>query len=127
MHTYICLYVHVFTDVNAVLRVDESNITENSARLICELPCSSPDLRCKIFNFTACDMNIYVTNATHCVNGLMMLYVHKNLSNLNSGTTYNYCVIAINTTNMTEVGKPVCSSFTTDITPTDKRKYITHL
>ena len=35
------------------------------------------------------------------------------LNCLNSGTTYNYCVIATNTTNLVQVGEPVCSSFTT--------------
>ena len=35
------------------------------------------------------------------------------LNCLNSGTTYNYCVIATNTTNMVQVGEPVCGSFTT--------------
>ena len=35
------------------------------------------------------------------------------LSDLNSGTTYDYSVIAINTTNMVQVGEPLCGSFTT--------------
>ena len=35
------------------------------------------------------------------------------LNCLNSGTTYNYCVIATNTTNMVQVGELVCGSFTT--------------
>ena len=35
------------------------------------------------------------------------------LSGLNSDTTYSYCIVAINITNMMEVGEPVCGSFTT--------------
>ena len=35
------------------------------------------------------------------------------LNCLNSGTTYNYCVIATDITNMVQVGEPVCGSFTT--------------
>ena len=34
------------------------------------------------------------------------------LNCLNSGTTYNYCVIATNTTNMVQIAELVCGSFT---------------
>ena len=43
-------------------------------------------------------------------------------SKLKSGTTYNYSVVAINMSNMVEVGDPVCGTFKTqngsDITGT---------
>ena len=35
------------------------------------------------------------------------------ISGLNSGTTYNYCVILYNITDMMEVGEPMCGNFTT--------------
>ena len=52
------------------------------------------------------------------VTGSVMSYSYPTqaitLNCLNSSTTYNYCVIATNITNMVEVGKPLCGSFTTD-------------
>ena len=38
------------------------------------------------------------------------------LTNLTSGTTYNYCVVAVNMTDVMQVGDPVCGNFTTAIT-----------
>ena len=35
------------------------------------------------------------------------------LSGLNSDTTYEYCIVATDITNMMEVGEPVCDNFTT--------------
>ena len=32
---------------------------------------------------------------------------------LTSGTTYNYCVVAINVTDVMEAGDPVCGNFST--------------
>ena len=44
-----CVYINVSSiillGVNAILSVDEMDITENSATLTCELPCFSPNLR----------------------------------------------------------------------------------
>ena len=37
------------------------------------------------------------------------------LNCLNSGTTYNYCVVSTDGTNIVQVGEPVCGSFTTVI------------
>ena len=41
------------------------------------------------------------------------------LSGLNSDTTYNYCIVVTNITNMMEVGEPVCGSFTTQMVITE--------
>ena len=35
------------------------------------------------------------------------------VTGLNNDTTYNYCIVATNMTNMLAVGEPVCGSFTT--------------
>ena len=90
----------------------------DSATLICELPCFSPDLQCVISNLTTNNMNIKVPITTGPVTGSVMSYSYPTqaitLNCLNSSTTYNYCVIATNITNMVEVGKPLCGSFTTD-------------
>ena len=87
---------------------------ENSATLICELPCFSPRLKCVISHFIT---NVNVANISSDITGSVMAYSYPTqtitLSGLNSGTTYNYCVIATNTTSMMEVGEPVCGNFTT--------------
>ena len=51
------------------------------------------------------------------------------LSGLNSDTTYNYCIVAANITNMMEVGEPVCGSFTTQkiITETNEGNRILYI
>ena len=48
------------------------------------------------------------------VTGSAMAYSQSiTLNCLNSSTTYNYCVVATNATDMERVGEPVCGSFTT--------------
>ena len=93
---------------------------ENSTTLICELPCFSPRLQCVISRFVTSCTDVDETDYTSDITGSVMTYSYPTqtitLSNLNSGTTYNYCVIATNTTNtinMMEVREPVCGNFTT--------------
>ena len=61
------------------------------------------------------DVNAASTNGR--VSSSVMPYSYPTqtvtLNCLNSSTTYNYCVIATNTTNMVQIGEPVCGSFTT--------------
>ena len=65
---------------------------------------------------TSCT-DVNVTYSTSYITGSLMAYSYPTqtitLSDLNNDTTYNYCIIATNTTNVMAVGKPVCSSFTT--------------
>ena len=109
------MFVHI--GVNAIFSVDETNITENSVMLISELPCNSSNLECVISNFTVNNMDVNVTNSTSVITGSLMTYSYPthtiSVTGLNSDTTYNYCIIAINMTNMTEVGEPMCGNFTT--------------
>ena len=90
---------------------------KNSATLICELPCFSPSLQCVISRFITSYTDVDVTNSTSDIIGSVMAYSYPTqtitLSGLNSSTTYNYCVIAIDSTNMMMVGELVCGSFTT--------------
>ena len=113
-------YIRVFNNlvgVNALLSVDENNITEDLVTLICELSCFSPNLQCTVSQFTTNNMNVNVASGSGQVTGSVMAYSYPiqsvGVSCLTSGTTYNYCVIATDATNMVQVGEPVCGSFTT--------------
>ena len=108
----------ILLGVNAILSVDETEITENSATLTCELPCFSSNLQCVISHFITSCTDVNVTSSIIFA-GTVMTYSYPTqtitLSGLNSGTTYNYCIVATNITNMMLVGEPVCGSFTTQI------------
>ena len=121
-YMYVHTYVYILIGANAVLSVEPSDITENLATLNAEMPCSSPHLECFLSDLAIDNISVTVNNITNNNdNGLVMKYRHPNhtilLSGLNSGTTYNYCVIAIingnNATEMKKVGKPMCGTFTT--------------
>ena len=62
-------------------------------------------------------MDVNVASGSGQVTGSLMAYSYPTqtitLSCLNSGTTYNYCVVATNATNMMPVGEPVCGRYTT--------------
>ena len=107
----------ILSGVNAILSVDETEITENSATLTCELPCFSSNLQCVVSRFMTCCTDVNVTNSIGDITGSVMTYSYPThtitLSGLNSDTTYNYCIVVTNITNMIVVGKPVCGSFTT--------------
>ena len=107
--------VHI--GVNTIISVDETDVMENSATLTCELPCFSPNLLCALSNFTLSSMDVNVTNSPGNITGSLMTYSYPTqiitLSGLNSGTTYNYCIVATDITNMMVVGEPVCGDFTT--------------
>ena len=67
--------------------------------------------------FTTNNMDVNVASGSVQVTGSLMAYSYPTqtitLSCLNSGTTYNYCVIATDATNMMPVEEPVCDMFTT--------------
>ena len=100
-----------------VISVDEIVTTEDSGTLICELPCFSPSLQCVIYHFITSCTDVNVANITSDITGSVMTYSYPTqaitFNGLNSSTTYNYCVIATDTTNMMIVGEPVCGSFIT--------------
>ena len=58
-----------------------------------------------------------MTNITSDIIDSLMTYSYPTqtitLTGLNSGTTYNYCIVATDMTNMMEVGEPMCGNFTT--------------
>ena len=131
-HTYVYLNLIIILGVN-VISVDERGTIEDSATLICELPCFSPSLQCVISHFITSCTDVNVANSISDITGSVMAYSYPTqsitLSGLNSSTTYNYCVIATDTTNMMIVGEPVCGSFTTQKinSENDDGKYTIHM
>ena len=118
------LYVshhHAFSGINAVLSVNIENGSHNSKVLKCELACFSIGLECVLYNITTNSTDITsqaMNTSSSSINGSFTSYNYPTqlitLTNLTSGTTYNYCVVAINVTDMMEVGDPVCGNFSTN-------------
>jgi len=103
--------VHITIGVNAIINIIEEDISEASATLVCTLACSSSTrLLCTIVNTTAPAPASSVGNYTPDNYSTQLLIFNE----LSSGTSYNYCIVAINTTDMMEVGHPVCGDFTTE-------------
>ena len=69
----ICIFNN-HVGVNALLSIDESDITEDSATLICELSCFSPNLQCAVSQFTTNNMNVNVASGSGQVTGSVMAY-----------------------------------------------------
>ena len=94
-----------------------SDIREDSATLSFETPCFSSDLLTSVSDLKTNNMSVAVQNTTDTYNGSGMAYSYPNhtiqLFGLNSSTIYKCCVIAINNSNMEQVGEPVCHNFTT--------------
>ncbi|XP_065888473.1 uncharacterized protein [Dysidea avara] len=96
---------------NAIISIVEEDISQESAILECRLACFSITLQCKIINTTAPTSSIgSITGSVTSYNYPTQLLM---FSKLKSGTTYNYSVVAINMSNMVEVGDPVCGTFKT--------------
>ena len=116
--------------VQAIISVTEVTVSNT---LECTLPCFSPNLRCNLSNITTNGVdavNIIVTNGN--IVGSVMSYSYPTqritISNLIDNTTYNYCVVAIDMTNMMKVGEPVCGSFVASPQPTTTGTYVyTHV
>ena len=108
--------MHILLRVNAILSVSETNILADSAMLSCVLSCFSPKLQCAVSKFTTNNMDVTVASTIGHVTGTVNTYSYPTqtitLGCLNSSTTYNYCVVTINT-NMVKVGKSLCGNFTT--------------
>ena len=121
---YITLALPLFLEINAILDVYIESVSCTLAILKCELPCFSPGLECALFNIAK--NNTYAASATvtttsvvgargsdaSCNHQAQLIM----LTNLTSDTTYSYCVVAINTTDMMKVGDQVCGNFATDTT-----------
>lgn len=104
-------------EVNAILSVsDDSNVTQDSATLICKLPCFTSNLQCSLHNISANGINLTVKNETENIIHSLTSYNYPTqsiiLMGLNMSTTYNYCVVAQNT-NKSMIGKVNCGVFTT--------------
>jgi len=106
---------------NALLDIKIEEISHTLAVLKCELACFSPKLECVLYNITS--KNTDVTSMvliTSDITGAVSSYNYPTqliaFTNLTSGTTYNYCVVAVNMTDMMEVGDPECGNFSTKMT-----------
>ncbi|XP_065910485.1 uncharacterized protein [Dysidea avara] len=104
-----CSVMEVEERANAIVSV-ESFTTQDNATLICELACLSTGIQCVLFNITP---TRNVGNITGSLTSYNPPTEQITLNNLISGRAYNFCVIAINMTDMMEVGHPVCDSFST--------------
>ena len=71
----------------------------------------------------AVNMAVNMACAIGQVTGSVLAYGYPTqsitLNYLNSDTTYNYCIIVTNVTDMGQVGEPVCGSFITRTITTD--------
>ena len=127
--SYLCIILIIPLGVNAILSVDEMDITENSATLTCELPCFSSNLQCVVSHFITSCADVNVTYGTNNITGSLMAYSYPTqtitVTGLNSDTTYNYCIVATDITNMMIFGEPVCDSFTTQKITTGANEGIT--
>ena len=68
-------------------------------------------------------MDANVASGSGQVTGSLMAYSYPTqtilLIGLNSGITYNYCVVVTDAINIIQVGEPVCGNFTTVINTID--------
>ena len=115
MYVYIYAFVLQFLAVAAILNVTLI-ISSTNATLECTLPCFSPNIQCGILYFTHNNGDdVIITNDVIMGSTMSFSYPTQQIviSNLASDRSYYYCVVAINATNNTEVGYPVCGSFTT--------------
>ena len=118
----LCITICTYVAVQAVISVTVETVSTTNVTLDCTLPCFSPNLQCNLSNITTDGVdavNIIVTNSN--IVGSVMSYSYPTqrttISNLIDNTTYNYCVVAIDMTNMMKVGEPVCGSFIVPLSP----------
>ena len=106
--------------INPVLTSRDENTSHNSTVLKCELANFSVGLLCILYNISTNNADLTIMST---VNGSNTNDIYPtqliSLTNLTSGTTYNYCVVAVNVTTMMEIGDPVCGNFTTNDNSTD--------
>ena len=114
----VCIYAFVlqFVAVAAILNVTLI-VSSTNATLECTPPCFSPDIGCDIIYFTSNNGDgVIITYDVIIESAMSYSYPTQRImiSNLASDRSYYYCLVAINTTNNTEVGYLVCGSFTTE-------------
>ena len=115
MYIYIYAFVLQFVAVAAILNVMLLDVSSTTATLECTLPCFSPNIRCSLSTITPNYIEVITYGG---IMGSSVSYSYPTqqimISNLRYNTTYEYCIVAVDTTtnNMT-VGDPVCSNFIT--------------
>ena len=79
-------------------------------------------MQCVLSQFVSCT-DVNVTIDTGNITGSVESYSYPTqamiISGLNSGTTYNYCIVYYDATNMMEIGEPACGSFITQKTTSE--------
>ena len=116
MYVYIYAFVLQFVAVAAILNVILLSVSSTNVILECMLPCFSPDIWCGLLSFTPNNNEVVIITYGEIM-GSTMSYSYPTqqimISNLTHNTAYEYCLVAINTTNNITVGDPVCGNFTT--------------
>ena len=123
MYIYIYAFVLQFVVVAAILDVMLLNVSSTTASLECTLPCFSPNMWCNLFNNTPHNIEVITYGR---IMGSSVSYSYPTqqimISNLRYNTTYEYCVVAVVTTNSNPtnittnnmtIGDPVCGNFAT--------------
>ena len=102
-----------FVAVAALLNVTK-NVSSTTATLECTLPCFSPNIRCNLFNITPNNIEVITYGG---IMGSSMSYSYPTqqimITNLRYNTTYEYCIVSVDTTNNMIVGDPMCGNFAT--------------
>ena len=104
-----------------VLVVNEGEVFDNSAELVCTLACFSPNVYCKLYNIAIdgvkCELTPNYTTSSISGSSSSYDYPTQNITihDLISGTRYKYCVTGVNVSNeeMVDIGELMCGSFTT--------------
>ena len=107
----------IFAEINILTTVDEEDVRHNSVTLVCVLTNASHGLECSLCSISTTDRDVtmYIIFTTGNISHINATFSSQSiaLTNLTSGTTYNFCLTAIYAAYKTEVGEPVCGNFTT--------------
>jgi len=107
----------MLAETNTLLNVFEKDVDPDSVTLVCILANVSYGISCSLCSITInghdVTMSTKFTTGNISLNGVNLPSQAITLTNLRCGTTYNYCLTAVYTSNMTEVGELLCGNFTT--------------
>ena len=113
-----CIFFAEINVVYVLLAVVEETVHHESVTLVCVLSNVSYGINCSLCSITTNGKDVTVDTTFNISQKNVTSFSQAlTLSNLTSGTTYNFCLTTIYTANMTEVGQPVCGNFTTLRTP----------
>ena len=107
----------IFAEIIILITVAEEDVHNDSVTIMCSINDVSHGLKCSLCSISTIDRDVtmYTILTTGNISHINATFSSQSitLSNLTSGTTYNFCLAAIYAANMTEVGKSVCGNFIT--------------